>query len=118
VETPLLLQIGSYTIGLMKVLIPAAILLIIFLLIVLYGWYKFFNVYRKIKKESREAERVLKKSFNILRKDVRKHITKLKKVQSTRKLTSEEVDFLGQFEEELSEAEDAITKEVQDIYHP
>lgn len=115
VETPLLLQIGSYTIGLMKVLIPAVILLIIFLLIVLYGWYKFFGLYRKVKKESREAEKMLSKSFDILRKDLKEHIVKLKKVESSRKLTTEETEFLEHFKEALSEAEDAITKEVQDI---
>jgi hypothetical protein len=115
VETPLLLQMGSYTIGLMKVLIPAVTLLIIFLLIVLYGWYKFFALYRKVKKESREAEKVLSKSFDILRKDLKDHIVRLRKVESSRKLTAEETKFLEQFEEELSDAEDAITKEVQDI---
>lgn len=116
-ETPLLLQIGSYTIGLMKVLIPAAILLIIFLLTILYGWYKFLNLYRKVRKEGREAEKILEKSFNTLRKDIRGHIAKVKRAQITRKLTSEEVDFLEQFEKELFEAEKTITKEVQDFSH-
>lgn len=114
-ETPLLLQVGSYTIGLMKVLIPATILLIVFLLIVLYGWHKFFSLYRKVRKESREAKQVLEKSFKILRKDLREHVAKLKRVQSARNLTSEEVDFLEQFEKELSEAEGVIEKEVKDI---
>lgn len=115
VETPLLLQIGSYTIGLMKVLIPAVLLLIIFLLTVLYGWYKFFNLLRKVRKESLETEKVLGKSFDILRKDMREHILKLRKVESKRKLTSEEIEFLGQFEEELSDAESVIEKEVKNI---
>lgn len=116
-ETPLLLQIGSYTIGLMKVLIPAVILLIIFLLTVLYGWYKFFNLYRKVRKESAEAKNVTSKSFKILSKDISDYIARLKKAESKRKLTSEEIEFLLQFKEELSEAEDAITKEVKDIYN-
>ena len=115
VETPLILQIGSYTIGLMKVLIPAVILLIIFLLTVLYGWLKFFKLYRRVRKESREAEMVLGKSFDILRKDLKEHIVKLKKARAGRKLTSEEIEFLQQFAEELSGAEGAIEKEVKDI---
>jgi hypothetical protein len=115
VEQPLLLQIGSYTIGLMKVLIPAAILLIIFLLIVLYGWYKFFRLYRKVKKESFEAEKISSKSFEVLRKDISGHIAKLKKVQSERKLSKEEIEFLEQFSEELDDAEDVINKEIKNI---
>ncbi len=115
VETPLLLQIGSYTIGLMKVLIPAAVLLILFLLVVLYGWLKFFRLYRKVRKESRQAEVILGKSFNILRKDLKAHITKLRRAQSSRNLTSEEVEFLEEFDGELSEAEGIIEKEVKDI---
>jgi len=114
-EKPLLLQIGSYTIGLMKVLIPATILLIIFLLIVLYGWYKFFSLYRKVRKESTEAEKITTKSFEILRKDISNHIAKLKRAGSNRKLTEEEVGFLEQFEEELEDAENIIDKEIKDI---
>ncbi len=115
VETPLLLRIGSYTIGLMKVLIPAVILLILFLLILLYGWLKFFALYRKVRKEGREAEITLGKSFDILRKDLREHVLKLRKVESNRKLTSEEIEFLEQFGEELTDAEGVIEKEVKDI---
>ncbi len=115
VKTPLLLQIGSYTIGLMKVLIPAILLLFLFLFILLYGWHKFFAFYRKVKKESREAEKVLGKSFDLLRKDLVDHISKLRKIESKRKLTPEEIDFLERFKEELSEAEDLIEKEIKDI---
>lgn len=115
VQTPLLLQIGYYTISLMKVLIPAAVLLILFLLILLYGWYKFFNLYRKVKRESSEAEKILGKSFKILHKDLMDHISKLRRTESKRKLTSEEIEFLERFEEELTEAESVLEKEVKDI---
>ena len=115
VGQPLLLQIGTYTIGLMKVLIPALILLILFLLILLYGWLKFFSLYRRVRKEVAEAERTVDKSFDILKKDLDSHILKLKRAQSQRKLTVEETDFLESFEEELSDAKKAISKEVNDV---
>lgn len=115
VKTPLLLQIGSYTIGLMKVLIPATMLLIVFLLILLYGWYRFFSLYRKVRKEGHEAEVVLGKSFDILRKDLRGHAAKLRKAETNRKLTTEEVEFLEQFEGELTDAEGAIEKEIKEV---
>ncbi|PCI28748.1 hypothetical protein COB55_03485 [Candidatus Wolfebacteria bacterium] len=113
VETPLLLRIGSYTIGLMKVLIPATILLILFLLLLLYGWFKFFALYRRVKKESREAEEVSARTFKVLRRGVDRHIKKLKKAK--RKLTKEEAAFLKEFSEKLEEGEKVVKKEIQDI---
>jgi hypothetical protein len=115
VEKPLLLQIGSYTIGLMKVLVPAIALTIIFLLMVIYGWYQLFSLYRKVKKESVEAEKTNLKSFGILHKDLANHILKLKRIQSKRQLTDEEIEFLEQFDEELMDAKNAIDKEIGDI---
>jgi len=113
IETPLLLQIGSYTIGLMKVLIPAALLLIIFLLILLYGWLKFFSLYRKVRKESREAKLVSNRSFKVLRKGVDRHIKQLKKAR--RKLTKEEIALGEEFSEKLEEAAGVVKKEIGDI---
>jgi len=113
VEKPLLLQIGSYTIGLMKVLIPAVILLILFLLITLYGWLKVFRLYRRVRKEGREAEQVSGRAFKVLRKGVDRHIARLKKVK--RQLTDEEREFLQAFSEKLEEVEEIVTKEIRDI---
>ncbi len=115
VEKPLILSIGSYTIGLMKVLIPAAILVIIFILLIMYGWYKFFNLYRRVKKESLEAEKVLGKSFDILHSDLREYIQKLRKAEFKRKLTKEEIEFLEKFDDDLTDAEDIISKEIKDV---
>lgn len=112
-ETPLLLQIGSYTIGLMKILIPALLLLILFIALLLYGWLKLFSLYRKVRKESREAEQVSERTFKVLRKGVDKHIKQLKKAK--RKLTSEEMEFLQEFSEKLEEADRVVTKEIRDI---
>ena len=113
VTTPLLLQIGSYTIGLMKVLIPAAILLVLFLLITLYGWLQLFRLYRKMRKESREAQQVSNRAFRVLRKGVDRHIARMKKAK--RKLTKEETAFLQEFSEKLEEAEEVVEKEIKDI---
>ena len=113
VKTPLLLQIGSYTIGLMKVLIPAIILLLLFSFITLYGWLKLFKLYRGVRKESREAEQVSNKAFKVLREGVDRHIAQLKKTK--RKLTDEEMEFLQEFSEKLEEADKIVTKEIRDI---
>lgn len=80
-----------------------------------YAWYHSLGLVRRLRRESREAEKVLEKSFTILRKDIAVHVAKLKAVK--RKLTAEEVEFLEQFEEELGEAEEAIAKEIKNVSH-
>ena len=80
-----------------------------------YIWHRYLSIISNMKKESHEAEDVLKKSFKILRKDLREHIDKLKRAESRRKLTKEEIEFLEQFEEELEDAENIIDKEIGDI---
>ncbi len=115
VETPLLFRLGTYTISLMKVLIPATGLLIAFLFIVLYGWLKFFTLYHQIKKEGSEAEKIVDKSFELLKKDLQDHLLKLANAKSRRKLTAEEKSFLTNFGKDLGEAEQVIKKELKDI---
>ena len=99
--------------------------LTILLLLVLIGvivsavflWYRLLFIIRRMKRESQEAEKMLEKSFNVLRKDIDTHIARLKAAKNKRKLTEEEILFLEQFEEELVEAKNILVKEVQDISH-
>lgn len=78
-------------------------------------WYRLSRIIRRLRREGREAEKVLEKSFNLLRKDVKTHIARLKAVKDKRKLTEEEILFLEEFEKNLREAENIITKEIQDV---
>lgn len=80
-------------------------------------WYRFARVIRRLRREGREAEKMLEKSFNILRKDIDTHIARLKTAKDKRKLTTEEILFLEEFEKNLTEAEDIITKEMKDVSH-
>ena len=68
-----------------------------------------------INAKSAEAGKITKKSFEILRKDISSHIAKLRRAESKRKLTGEEIEFLEKFEEELEDVEKVIDKEIGDI---
>lgn len=83
----------------------------------IFMWYRFARVIRRLRREGREAEKMLEKSFNILRKDIDTHISRLKAAKDKRKLTAEEILFLEEFEKNLTEAEDIITKEMKDVSH-
>lgn len=82
-----------------------------------YAWYRSRRIIRRLRYESREAENMLEKSFNLLRKDINEHVVRLKAAKLKRRLTKDEVAFLERFEEELTEAERLIAKEVEDISH-
>jgi len=61
---------------------------------------------------------MLHRSFKVLRGDLAEHIKKLHKARKSRTLTEEELEFLEQFGNDLSEAEQIIAKEVADISAP
>ncbi len=95
----------------------SAIILGLFALAVLFGsgayvWYNSLGLVRRLRKESRETGKMVDESFKLLRKDINEHISLLKRAQSKRKLTEEEILFLQNFEEELTEAEEVIGKKM------
>jgi len=76
-------------------------------------WFRIPRTIQRMRREAREAEKVTDKAFRVLRDGVANHVAQLKKVK--RKLTPEETEFLEQFEQKLEEAEEVITKEIQDV---
>src|SRR3989344_3703058 len=78
-----------------------------------YFWFRIPRTIQHMRREAREAEKVSERAFKVLRDGVQKHVARLKKVN--RKLTEEEAEFLEQFEQKLEEAEEIVTKEIQDI---
>ncbi|MBV9349137.1 MAG: hypothetical protein JO026_00100 [Patescibacteria group bacterium] len=81
-------------------------------------WRRFKHLLIDVTKETGEAESVLHKSFTLLKKDIHSHADKLERAKKTRALTTEETDFLTQFEQELSEAEHIIEDKLEDIPAP
>ena len=76
-------------------------------------WFRIPRTIQHMRREAREAEKVSENTFRVLREGVANHVARLKKVK--RKLTEEEAEFLEQFEQKLEEAEEIVTKEIQDI---
>jgi len=85
------------------------------ILIIFYGWRKFSILRKKLKKEVREAESTLRKTFDLLKKDIREQIKMLEKTRAKRLLTEEEEKIIKQLGRDLEDAEDVIEKEIKDI---
>lgn len=80
----------------------------------LYIWHRLVKASHRYRKERKQAEQVLEKSFRLLRGDIDKHISRLRKVKAERELTREEIIFLERFADDLREAEDIIAQEIKD----
>lgn len=115
VKVPPFLQfIRSLTDYLSATTLLVAVLLL-FGILLLYGWRKIYSLRKKIKKEVREAEQALHKSFDLLKEDIREQIKMLEKARTKRQLTGEEEKIVKQLKKDLDDAEKFVRKEIEDI---
>jgi len=112
---PTIFRVGTLAISLLIIAIPLAVLMLALILILFYGWRKFSMLRKKLKKEVREAESTLRKTFDLLKKDIREQIKMLEKTRAKRLLTEEEEKIIKQFGRDLDDAEEVIEKEIEDI---
>ena len=110
-----ILQVGSWVVSLLVVVIPLVALIFVFLFIVWYGWYKFSLLRKRIRKEVRGVESALHRAFDTLKEDIREQIKLLEKTRSRRQLTEEEEKIVKQFKKDLDTAEKFVKKEIEDI---
>lgn len=112
---PLLIQIGSYTTELLTVLVPALALLVLFVLILYYGWYKFLLLRGRVQKEVNEAESALHTAFHLLRENAYEQIKMLEDAKTRRPLTGEEEKIIKNLQDNLIKIEKPLEKEILDI---
>ncbi len=118
VGQPAFLKIGSWAVGFLAVIIPLVVLIFALLFIIWYGWHKFGSFRKKlgkIKKEVREAESALHKTFDMLKEDIRDQVKLLEKTRTKRQLTEEEEKIIKQLRKDLDDAEKFVRKEIEDI---
>ncbi len=108
-------QVTSQLTWFLSLLIPLLALVLLLLAAAWYFWHKFKLLRKKLKKEVREAELSLHKSFDLLRDSVREKLKLLEKAKSKRELTEEEARIIKQLRQDLDKAERAVQKEIGDI---
>jgi hypothetical protein len=113
-----ILQVGSWAVSLLAVVIPLVALVFALLFIIWYSWHKFASFRKKLKnlrKEVREAESALHKVFDMLKEDIREQVKLLEKTRTKRQLTEEEEEIIKQLRKDLDDAEKFVRKEIEDI---
>ncbi len=109
------LTVGTFAIKFLSVLIPILGLIIFLILMLWYSWHKFSRMRKRLKKEVREVEVALHKSFDLLKEDIREQIKMLEKTSTKRQLTEKEEKIVKQLQRDLDDAEKFIHKEIEDI---
>jgi len=115
IAKPAILQVGSWAVNLLAVIIPLVALIFVLLFIVWYGWHKFSLLRKRIRKEVREVETTLHRAFDTLKEDIREQIKLLEKTRGRRQLTEEEDKIVKQLKKDLDTAEKFVKKEIEDI---
>lgn len=113
-----ILQIGSWAVSLLAVVIPLVALIFVLLFIIWYGWHKFASFRKKLRnlrQEVREAESALHRAFDMLKEDIREQVKLLEKTKTKRQLTKEEEKVIEQLRRDLDDAERFVRKEIEDI---
>ena len=109
------LKLGSLAITLLAVIVPLIALIFGLIFLIWFGWNKFSQFKRRLRKEIREAEEALHKSTDILKKDLGEQIRLLEYAKDRRKLTQEEERIIRQLRKNLDDVEKFVEKEIRDI---
>jgi len=103
-----LIRIGGAAIGYLVIIAILAILIGV----IFYIWYRISLWRKRIKKETKEAERALGLAFNTLRKEVEEQVRKL---NGRPTLSKNEKRIRNELKKVLEAAEKDIRKEIRDI---
>jgi len=115
VALPAFFKIGSVIIN----YLTAIIALIGFIALMVFGaywsWHRFTIFRKKLIKETEDIDRVMKRSFDLLKEDVKDQLAKLNKVRSKRELNKKEKEIESQLKKDIDVAEKYIRREVEDV---
>ena len=115
VQQPGYLQIGSYIISVLSVLIP----LLVLLFILVFGvWYLiiYSRRFRKsVRVESKEALEILNREFSALQTELRNQESLMQASRKTKKLTNAESAMVESLDKALQNSQNKVVKEIDDI---
>ncbi len=112
VSLPIFIKIGSLVIDYLSVIITLMALFVFMVMTWFYGWKKIKIFKAQLRKETTEAEEILYKAFNILRKEVTKQVAKFDQKEG---LSRSEKVIDEKLKNALESSEKLIAKEIKDI---
>lgn len=115
ISKPAFIRIGNYVVTVLSMISLIALLIFALIVVVLRGWYAVARMRKRISKDAHEAETALKKSFKLLRDDIKEHVMMLEKADNKRDLTKEEQQIMKELKRDLDDAEKFMQKEIEVI---
>jgi len=109
---PVFIKIGNLVIDYLSVVITLIALFVFMLMTWFYGWRRIKILKAQLKKETTDAEEMLYRAFNILRKEVTNQVAKSDKREG---LSKREKVIDEKLKEALGASESLIAKEIKDI---
>lgn len=112
VTLPPLLKFAEIAIDYLATMIILATLIIVLVLVILYGGYRVSLWRKRLREETTEAEKALRKAFGFLRKKTKEQIEML---DSRPGLSERERKIRDDLKDTLKIAEESVAKEIKDI---
>jgi len=110
-----LLPRGAILIAVLSVIVPSLALIFLLVALLYVAWRALGGLKRRVDKEVKEANEILRRAFFTLRSDLEVDIETLKKANLKRKLTREESKIMKRLRVNIDTAEQVIGKEISDI---
>lgn len=118
--TPIKISVDTKTISFstsimntLSVVIPIIGLLILFILLLIWGWYRILNYRQTMHKRLTHTKALVAKSFSILNEDMNAELQIFKKIKAGETLNPSEKSFLTQFKKDIESAERAIVEDIK-----
>ena len=109
---PPFLKLGKITIEYLTTVVTLLILIVAAVVIIFYAWYRILLWRKKLKTETTEAEKALRKAFSFLRKRINEQI---RMFDSRPGLSGKERRIRDSLEDSLKIAKEIVAKEIKDI---
>ena len=115
VQPPGYIQLGSYVVSVLSVIVPLLALLIVTILLTWYGFLHFRRLRKSVQKESYEAHDVLSREFALLQELLNEHERALQNSRKTKKLTKAEATLIEEMRLQLQTSLDRVGQEITDV---
>ncbi len=108
-------QVYSWFIKIMSVVIPLVAIIFALTHITIHGVHKVRKTHATLRREVQDIDRLIEKSFDLLKEEINDDIRLLERAKTKRDLTKEEDAIIRNLRQNLDDAESVIHKEVQKV---
>jgi hypothetical protein len=110
-----LVEKGQLMVTILSIVIPFVALVLLLLALLYSVWHSRGGLRKRIDKEVLEAKMIVHKAFALLRDDLAEDVIALERASKKRKLTTTEAKIMKRLKQNINEAEEVISKEVDDV---